>query len=137
MQADAQTLSVPWTIGAIATEGSLGPLAERALSAARATEIFSSLADLYGGFLRRAQEMLPVGGRLVMTIPAFHAVGSDALFPQGLFRRALPASFVSDPLLSSPLVDRLGQHVLTQRGGIIVGSQDQFVRREVVRLVRI
>lgn len=131
--ADARDLPRTEGLGGIATEGTLGELMEARPNAVQVHETHRVLASIYQPFFHRAALLLPSGGAIAMTLPAYRGPAGHVLFPTEQFRDLLPPTLIFDPLLPDD-VARGFLPRLTPRGGIIVDRPDQFVGREVIRL---
>lgn len=134
-QADAAQLPDMDNLGAIATEGTLGPLLSAVPNAAQLDDTWEELSRIYKPFFSWAGRMLLPGARLLLTLPVFHIGTKREEFPKQRFDRLLPAMLSLVPLLTADLAKQAGG-ALTARGGIVADRPDQFVGREVVMLRR-
>lgn len=135
-QADAAQLPPVERLGAVVTEGTLGPLLSGVPAAAQLARTWEDLGRVYEPLFAWAGRTLVPDGRLVLTLPVFHVGTKREAFPTERFARLLPPTLAVEPLLPEDLARSVGAQ-LTDRGGLVADRPDQYVGREVVRLVRV
>ncbi len=119
-------------LDAIVSEGMLGPPQSKPMPPAEAEKVAKNIAELWVGTLEKARDALVPNGRIVATLPVLKTTSGDVFAP--LLDELPSLGYRVDPLLPSSLVTSAR---ITPRQTLIYERQDQIVRREVVRLVKI
>ena len=117
-------------VGAIVTEGTLGPIYGTYPKPGEIVKNFKDLEKLYTDCFKDFAKILAQGGRVVMCIPAYRK-NREAyeMFPSLDFARALGYNLVD--IISPVVAKKLKFLKLTARNTAIYDRKDQVVAREI------
>ncbi len=123
-------------IGAIVTEGNLGPMYSKYPDKKDIEENFKALTQLYKNSFQEWAKFLPKKGSVILCLPAYKKTATEyEMFPSLDFMADLGYNITS--LIPSNLAGSLPFLKLTERGSAIYDRKDQIVAREIIRFEKV
>lgn len=135
-QSDAAEISLQlpkFSISAVVTEGTLGPIYGKVPKKPEMARNFKNLSKLYGQVFEEFKKFLPAGQRVALCLPAYRIGMHDYIYMENVDFARNSGYTVVDPI-PVELVKKYKFLRVTGRGSIVYDRKDQVVAREIIIL---